>query len=581
MRDLIRIFLEAPGSRPVSVLASLVLASLTEGIGIATLLPLLAVVGGGAETASPAARSAIEGFRAFGIEPTVPVLLVVATLAMVAKSGITLLAMRHIGNVSAEVMSELRRRVIERLLRVRWPYLTGQPLGRFTNAVSGEAQRAATAYVQVATLLALFLQTVVFIGVAFLVSWQLALTALALGLLIGLSLHALIGVAKRAGRKQTEHQNRLLVFLGDTLSNLKPIRAMGRGGSFARLLDERVMAVRKSLRRQTIAREGLSSLQDALVAVSFAVIILLVHLFWPVGLPTLMVSGIVLARTAANVGKLQKAYQQAVMVESAYFAMSAMLDELDAIKEPGGKNAAPPLEEGIVFEGVSLQHAGQPTLHGVSLAFLAGELTVLIGPSGAGKTSIVDLVLALHEPSSGRILVDGLPLDGIEREAWRRGIGYVPQELHLLHDTIRHNVTLGDGEIDDEAVKAALDAAGALAFVERLPDGLEATVGEGGAKLSGGQRQRIALARALAKNPRLLILDEATSALDPATGHAIAARVATLKGRMTVIAVTHREEFLDIADRVCRIEAGRIVETFAGGAADGVPDPAALLAARR
>ena len=224
--------------------------------------------------------------------------------------------------------------------------------------------------------------------------------------------------------------------------------------------------------------------------------------------------------------------------------------------------------------------AALSTIHAAAAAW-QGRAIVAVGQSGAGKTSIVDLVLALHDPSSGRILVDGRPLDGIDREAWRRGIGYVPQELHLLHDTIRRNVTLGDVEIDDAAVVAALDAAGALAFVERLPEGLDATVGEGGAKLSGGQRQRIALARALAKNPRLLILDEATSALDPATGRAIAERVATLKGRMTVIAVTHREEFLDIADRVCRIEAGRIVETLAGGGTGDERASSALLTARR
>ena len=560
MRNLIRLFWHAPGSKPFTVLGALVLASLTEGIGIATLLPLLAVVAGPEGDASASAQRLMNAFRAVGIEPTLVAMLVVALGAMLAKSAITLVAMRHIGNTAANVMTELRRSVMRRLLHARWPYLTGQPQGRFTHAISGEAARAADAYVSVAQFLALGLQTVVFIGVAFFVSWQLALTALLMGALVGVSLRALIGMAKRAGRKQTEAQAGLLVFLNDTLSNLKPIRVMGRGESFADLLDRRAMKVRKALRQQVLAKEGLSSLQDALIAVSFAVIVLLVHFVWPVGLATLMVSGVVLARTASNTGKLLKSYQQAVTVESAYDAINGLLTDLDAAAEPLGGGGVPALDRGIAFENVVLTHGRGPALRGIDLALPANRLSVLIGPSGAGKTSVIDLLLGLYEPSSGRILIDGVPLERLDRRRWRGLVGYVPQELHLLHDTVRHNVSLGDPEVNEPAVLDALRMAGALGFVLTMPEGIDTIVGEGGGQLSGGQRQRIALARALAKKPRLLILDEVTSALDPETGRTIAAAITDLRGAMTIIAITHREEFIDVADRVVRLEAGRVAQ---------------------
>ena len=155
-------------------------------------------------------------------------------------------------------------------------------------------------------------------------------------------------------------------------------------------------------------------------------------------------------------------------------------------------------------------------LKGVSFAIPAGCITALIGTSGAGKTSLVDLVCALNRPDSGSISVDGVPLDGLDLVSWRRGIGYVPQDMFLLHESVWLNVTLGE-EFSDAEVETALRRAGAWEFVSQLPEGVETVVGEGGSRLSGGQRQRISIARALVHDPHLLILDEATSGLDPDT----------------------------------------------------------------
>jgi ATP-binding cassette subfamily C protein len=144
--------------------------------------------------------------------------------------------------------------------------------------------------------------------------------------------------------------------------------------------------------------------------------------------------------------------------------------------------------------------------------------------------------------------------------AWRHKVGYVAQELILLHDSVLQNVTLGDPSIAEESVMLALELAGARAFVDALPEGVHTIVGSEGGKLSGGQRQRIALARALAKRPQLLILDEATSALDTRTAKAISEKIVQLKGTVTIIVITHRGEYLDVADQVIRIDAGRIIE---------------------
>ncbi len=174
---------------------------------------------------------------------------------------------------------------------------------------------------------------------------------------------------------------------------------------------------------------------------------------------------------------------------------------------------------------MSFWHGETQILDSVSIDIPAGCVTVLMGPSGAGKTTIADIILGLYAPDRGRVLVDGVPLEEIDLKSWRRLVGYVPQDLVLFHDTIQANVALGDRQIGEAQVRRALQMAGAWEFIEALPDGMQTHVGQGGAKLSGGQRQRIALARALVCQPKLLVLDEVTSALDPHTEQQICANV--------------------------------------------------------
>ena len=224
------------------------------------------------------------------------------------------------------------------------------------------------------------------------------------------------------------------------------------------------------------------------------------------------------------------------------------------------------MEQGCRFEEVVFAHdSSDPAttesriFDGLSLEIPARGLTVITGPSGSGKTTLTDLLLGLHKPRGGRILIDGVPLGEIDLQAWRRLIGYVPQDLILFHDTIEANVTLGDPSLGEAEARHALEAAGAWDFVDAQPEGLARMVGEKGAKLSGGQRQRIALARALATGPRLLILDEVTSALDPATERDICAKIAALSDRFAILAITHGEAWADIAQRVYRFDQGSVV----------------------
>ncbi len=568
MRTLFRIFNSAPGGRPWLVVLAFFLASLTEGIGLVTLLPVIAIVGGDSDP-SGTSKVILDKLAEFGIQPNLHSLIGVFIIMMILKASITFLATQFISNTAAEVATVIRRRVISGIMRARWQYIIDSAKGQFPFIVSGESNRAADAYLTSTTFIALVAQTAINLLVALYLSWKLAIAGVALGLVVAAALGFLVPLAKKAGKRETFTRRALISELTDALHNLKPLRAMGRETAYEQVLRAQVEKVRRAMRRQILYREGLTGLNEILIAIGFAAIILAAPAFMDVGFETLAIMAVALARTANNIGKLQKTYQRVAMLESAYIVTGRLLEDLNLAAEErtGGKQAE--LSDGIRFDHVSLLHGDVQALQDVSFKIKAKDLTVIVGPSGAGKTSIIDLTLRLYEPSSGSITIDGVELGDLDISAWRNRVGYVAQELMLLHDTIYNNVTFGDPSITEEDVTRALELAGAAEFVASLPKGIATEVGSGGAKLSGGQRQRIALARALARRPDLLIFDEATSALDRATAQAIQAEVERLKGLVTIIVITHRGEFLDIADQLIRIESGRIVETSDMAHADG------------
>jgi subfamily B ATP-binding cassette protein MsbA len=229
--------------------------------------------------------------------------------------------------------------------------------------------------------------------------------------------------------------------------------------------------------------------------------------------------------------------------------------------EQGGTHDAGRARGEIVLQGVALRYSNDaaPALDGVDLHVRAGETVALVGPSGAGKTTLVNLLPRFVEPTAGHIALDGVPLRDWNMLALRRQFALVSQDVVLFNDTVAANVTLG-APMSTQAVRDALQAAHLLDFVDALPQGLETLVGHNGSQLSGGQRQRLAIARAIAKDAPILILDEATSALDSESERFVQAALERLMQGRTTLVIAHRLSTIEHADRVLAFEAGRLVE---------------------
>jgi ATP-binding cassette subfamily C protein len=269
---------------------------------------------------------------------------------------------------------------------------------------------------------------------------------------------------------------------------------------------------------------------------------------------------LVFYRMLTRINSMQSKYQSMATEASALWSIVDLIERAKAEREDTGGSNRPSLDRAVELRDVCISYDGQSLLDRLCLELPAGRITAIVGPSGAGKTTVVDLITGLVDPESGRVLIDGVPLCEIDLRAWRGAIGYVPQETILLNDSIRTNVTFGDPEVTDVQIEKALRDADIWDFVARLPDGIDTSVGERGALLSGGQRQRVAIARALVHEPRLLVLDEATAALDAASESEIWTSVEKLRGRTTVVAISHQPALVAIADRVYRLENGHAIE---------------------
>lgn len=275
--------------------------------------------------------------------------------------------------------------------------------------------------------------------------------------------------------------------------------------------------------------------------------------------PAEMVSFLLYAALLTRpVSALADIYGQTRAARGALERLAAALQEP---AEPGNGAEMPTVRGYIAVDDVSFAYPGRPpTLTGLTLHINAGETVALTGPNGAGKSTLAHLLVRLMEPGSGRILVDGIDIATVSLPSLRRQVGVVPQHVLLFNGSVFDNIAYGQPGAAPEAVMAAARAAQAHAFINRLPQGYDSVIGDQGVRLSGGQRQRIALARALLKDPPILILDEATAMFDPEGERSFIADCHDTLAQRTVILITHRPASLALADRVLRMEAGRIVD---------------------
>ncbi|MDE0391624.1 MAG: ABC transporter ATP-binding protein [Rhodospirillales bacterium] len=566
---LFRHFFVAYPARSTLMLLAITAAALAEGVGIAALLPMIGLVIEAEGAGGMLTRYVEQVFAFAGRDVSLGGLLVLIVAAMALKALLMLLAMTQVGYSAAHVAMKLRLAFIRAILRARWLHFIDRRTGDLASAVSIEPTRTADAYVGACHVLSGAIQVVIFLAVCMAISWEVSLLALAAGTFGMIVLNRLVTIGRRAGQNQTDLQKSFMSRLLQGLDGMKPLKAMGREGSMRPLFEGDIRGLNRAQRTIVVSQEALVESYELIRAFAVAGGLYLFVAVWDQPVDGLLVLALLFVRVMQKVSTAHGEYQVAAANQPAFAFLQSTIAAAEEAEEPRLGSTAPQLASAISFRDLSFSYGRENVLENVSMTLPAGAFIAVAGASGAGKTTVADLIIGLLRPQSGDVWIDDVALGEVDARAWRRMIGYVPQETFLFHDTVMANVTLGEPGISGDDVETALRRAEAWDFVAALPDGMDTVVGERGARLSGGQRQRIAIARALVRHPALLILDEATTALDPETEAGIVATVKRLTGKLTVLSISHQPAMQEAATVVYQLDNGTAARQDNGNPALG------------
>lgn len=561
LRNIADVFANAPGTRPVSVVGCMLVAACLDFISIGLLLPLIGLVADGGPSGSSRLGSISSGlFGWLGFTPSVGQLLLGVATALILKALITLGAMAFVAYSVAEVATLFRRQLLTRLMSARWSFFTEHHPATLSKAISSDSGSAAEAYRHAALATTEAIKIAIALLIAWLVSGAFFLILLAAMTVVAVGLYRLVTIRNRTFKTQWSMSSDLGVSAQDTFANFKVLKSMARQGPKMDMLSRAIDKIRASLVRTHITRFAITSIQDIVVSIMICGGFYLGLVHFQRTLPEMIVLAIMFITMAGAMRALQFAVDSFRDTFDSFDRCRQLTAKAADFAEDDSGTGVPSLDRDCVFDKVSFAYDKTRVLNSANMTIPAGCITVLTGPSGAGKTTTVDLLAGFHRPQAGKIFIDDNPLEDIALGQWRAQIGYVPQEVVLIDSSIMENISLGDPTIIARDVWDALHLAGLAGFVRTLPEGLESKVGTMGLKLSGGQRQRLSLARALVLRPRLIILDEVTSALDAETEAAICDNIVSLSREHTIIAITHRPRWLQIADRIYYFKNGHVTE---------------------
>ncbi|WP_051445340.1 lipid A export permease/ATP-binding protein MsbA [Desulfocurvus vexinensis] len=465
-----------------------------------------------------------------------------------------------------KVLERLRNELHEKILRLPMNFFDDTQVGMLQSRIIMDVNMIRNSLPAIVMLVRSVLEVIGLLGVAFYMNPGLASLAV---FVLPLAVYPIIYFGKKLrkiGRKNQVKLSDISVILNEAFSGIRVVKAFAterhENARFA-VENRRLVDI---ARKEVVFSEMSSPIMDMVGALGIAVVM------WYCGQQVMdgeITQGMFISFVAAAgliYEPIKKFNSYNMDVQRALAGAERVFEILDApeiVQEEGGQTEfAGPFEE-LRLEGVTFAYPGcaRPALHNVSLTVRAGQRVALVGPSGSGKTTLVNLLPRFYLPQAGAVVLNGRPVEDYTLASLRRNIGIVSQDAFLFDTTVRDNIAYGHGEVDPERIESCARAAYAHEFVQQMPAGYDTVLGERGVKLSGGQKQRLTIARALFKNPPLLILDEATSALDTESERKVQAALENLMQNRTSIVIAHRLSTVVGADVIVVMEQGRVVST--------------------
>jgi subfamily B ATP-binding cassette protein MsbA len=545
-----------------------VLSSLAEGLGISLFLPLLQTLNAKNEAAVPNLSTGNQLLDTLGrFTQNIPSenrLWVVAACifgSICLKTALTYAFSVVYNWLDARISHRLRTSIFEQLLAVSYRFLENDQSGKIFNVLATETWRTGQALSVVVHTIIGFFTLIVYVALLLLISWQLTLLVGVVMIVISLVVKLLTRRADALGRHATEANAMLAERMVEGLWGMKVIRTFGRENYERERFEDVSERVSTSFMRLGILGAAVNPIYEVLAA-ALLVFILITTMRDPANLAIVLVFILVLYRLQPRIKAIDEARVRLI-------SLAPAVEEVVSLLSPNNKPILAPghvpfqdLREAISFRNLTFAYdsAEEPALRAVSFHIPAGQTTALVGPSGAGKSTIIDLLLRFYDPDDGDIYLDGERLRDIDLPTWRARVALVSQDVYLFNTTLAENIAYGRPDATRDEIIEAAKQADAHDFISRLPQGYDTPVGERGVRLSGGQKQRLTLARAIVRNPQVLILDEATNALDSISENVIQEALDRLSGTRTIILVAHRLSTIERANHIVVLEEGRIRE---------------------
>ena len=482
-------------------------------------------------------------------------------ISIFALRGVFTFSTAYLNNwVLSRVLNDLRRMAFSRVLRLPVARFHEESTGKIINTVIGDVRQVVdminsvfVAYVRdVLVVLGL-------LGALLYLNWRLTLIAMVVVPLTAVIVRTTTGRLRRLNRENQRVTAEMTQVVEEATRGHQVIRVFAGENYERRRFERRSEAMRGFSQRMTVAFAATTPITQVATAVAVSVVIVMaIQSDMTVGeftnFTTMMLMLLTPLKSLAEVnGPMQRGIAAA---ETVFSIIDAPVEH-----DPGTRTIERARGH-LQFEHVSFTYPGAqaPALSDITLDVQPGQTVALVGVSGGGKSTFVNLVTRFYDPQGGRILLDGIPYEELTMASLRQQLAMVSQNVVLFDDTLAANIAYGADDIDYERLAAAIKAAHLTDVVAKLPEGVEAKIGENGMRLSGGQRQRVAIARAIYKDAPVLILDEATSALDNESERAVQAALDTLMAGRTTLVIAHRLSTIERADRIVVMEAGRIVE---------------------
>jgi ATP-binding cassette subfamily C protein len=558
------------GYRLVVLFVLLVVTGVSDGVSMALLYPLLQLIGlngpsgtGGTGTVNTAFHQIAAWF---GFEPTLLSLSAILIASFLIQALLSTSQNWLLIDIQKKYVAAWQQRLTADFLAADWPHFMSQKIGQLVNIVLVECPRLGAALFAILQLIVCGVILCIYLGIALYVSWKVTLYLCVASLVLLTIARPVRNATRRYGAELGALNSEMATTLNEILSGAKVIKASACEPKAVALMADRIERLRANLTWSAYLPTTTRN------AFEFAAIVLILGAvvfglrFGMIAATQLLVLVALVARLLPRLAQFQQFNSVLTLCAPSFALVRDTHESFAAHRERAyalpGPRARVSLETPVSISARDLvtQYGETAILRGISFAIPAGSVVGFVGPSGAGKSTLIDVIVGLVRPSGGELTISGTPLADLDLDLWRGKIGYVSQDTFLFHDTIANNIRWSVPDASMDAVAAAARAAGLTPFISSLPEGYDTVVGDRGVKLSGGQRQRISLARALIREPALLMLDEPTSALDAVSEQEVMAVINALRGRITIVIVAHRLSTVRDTDLIYVLDHGRIVE---------------------